>query len=171
MGRVPKPGLVSLTFIPEVVCGTLTIFLYIESSLKKNMGVFWLQLSHCCNAAAAEALRKAVIIATLFIMKKKHLLGRDLHFGWLPSSMVDQFPRSAFDLADLVRPAWSDRPSVGQPCLRNICTGGDKTAVTSSASSPLLPKQILQCFVNFSQATAGQAQTFLVCYSWGEMLD
>lgn len=85
--------------------------------------------------------------------------------------MVDQFPRTASDLVDLVRPAWSDRLSVGHPCLHSGCTGGDKRAVASSASSPLLPKQILQCFVNFSQSTTGQAETFLVCYSRGEMLD
>lgn len=78
--------------------------------------------------------------------------------------MVDQCPQFVLDLADLVRPAWSDRLPVGQLCL-HICTGGDKTATTSSARSPLLPKQVLQCFVNFSQATTGQAETSHVWYS------
>lgn len=171
MGQVPKPGLVSLRFIPEVVYGSWNIFAAHSEFSKKTIDVFWQQLSHRCNAAAAEALRKSGIVTTLLIIKKKHLLGRELHLGWLPSSMVEQFPRSAFDLADLVRLAWSDRPPMSQPCPHNICTGGDKTAIALTASSPLLPKRILQCFVNFSQATTGQVETFLVCYSWGEMLD
>lgn len=77
--------------------------------------------------------------------------------------MVDQRPRSAL--------APSDQASLERRAVRgNIHTGGDKTALTPSASSALLPRQLLQCFVNFLQATAGQAETFLVCDSWGEML-
>lgn len=136
MGQVPTPGLLSLGFVPEVVCGSLTISATCSDFFHVS-DLFWLQLSHCFNAVAAEALRKLVTTAALLI--EKHIL-RGRASLW-QSSMVDLFCAytvSAFDLIDLVRPAW------GTGCLCvSLASSASVLKEIRQQSHPLLA---LPCF-------------------------
>lgn len=84
--QVPTPGMDSLRFTPDIVW-----FLDYFCCMFRWL-LFGLQILHCYNAGATEALMKLVIIAAfliIIIIIIKILWSRELHFALLPSSIVN----------------------------------------------------------------------------------